>query len=352
MTGYNFSGWYDNDVLVSVENPYSFSMPNENETLIAKFEQFYKIIDSTHLEMGQYPQSKVTDNSVISDLNVLAGTLPTSINSYNWTAYDWYIDSSNTNKFGWYIDVDINEYTYRGVYFTSLRPRSVSSSSSASTSYQDDNGYSASTVYWFKFEPILWRILQDSTDYFVLSDKILDSNQYYHFGVIDAKRTRTDYQGNSSSGIYDNNYKYSDLRKFLNVDFYESSFTSTQKKAIKTTTVNNASVTTGHPSNSYACENTNDKVFALSYSEVTNSSYGLDSDSKRILSSTDYAKCVGVYNYDTYDSGYWWLRSPDSSDSIYGCRVYRQGDASSSSSVLSVSSGIVPALRFNKTINF
>lgn len=38
-TGYKFIGWYKNGVLISTENPYSFSMPDADETYTAKFEK-------------------------------------------------------------------------------------------------------------------------------------------------------------------------------------------------------------------------------------------------------------------------------------------------------------------------
>src|SRR5574344_2885966 len=103
--------------------------------------------------MGMYPQSMVTDATLLSTLNSVSGTLPTSANSQTWTDYGYYI-SGSVSSYMWYIDLVNGSDEYRGVYFTSYRPYSTSTISSTGNSYQDDNGYSTSNVYWFKYEPI------------------------------------------------------------------------------------------------------------------------------------------------------------------------------------------------------
>lgn len=61
-----------------------------------------------------------------------------------------------------------------------------------------------------------------------------------------------------------------------------------------------------HP---YACEDTLDKIFALSYEEVTNFSYGFSSFNNvqhraRQLSVTDCAKCLGCSIYTYSEASY------------------------------------------------
>lgn len=211
----------------------------------------------------------------------------------------------------WYQDVSYTSEKYRGVYFTSYRPNSCGSSTSTSDSYQYNNWYDTNTVYWFKWEPIEWKELSSSDDdKFLLTEKILDSQQYYHQASVKTKRNRAPYDSTTEASVYDSNYKYSDIRGWLNTDFYNSAFSTNIQSSIKTTEVDNSASSAGDSSNDYACENTNDKVFLLSRKEATNSSYGLSSLSDRIAYATDYAKCQGAYVYGRDNLSDWWLRSP------------------------------------------
>jgi len=105
------------------------------------------------------------------------------------------------------------------------------------------------------------------------------------------------------STIYANNYKYSNLRAWMNgldgssynVDdytnkgFLDIAFDEGEKNLIKTTTVDNSSSTTQTIiGNEYACENTQDKIFALSYSEVNS----FVSNDSRIAEVSDYGRAT------------------------------------------------------------
>ena len=108
-----------------------------NQTFIFK--------DDGTIDFGSYPQTKVTDEKLISSLTSLAGTIPTSSNIGTWTSYEYYISSSNTTDFMWYKDVThIDDSVYRAVYFTEYRPAVTHSNGN---SYQDDNGYNINKVY-------------------------------------------------------------------------------------------------------------------------------------------------------------------------------------------------------------
>ena len=216
------------------------------------------------------------------------------------------------------------EYYYFGLYPQSLlTDESVKLYKASETLYLGTDGYmyEALNGYYYRYEPIKWKVLNNTNGTFLLiSDLILDTQCYYNstsdrFGA-------TDYQGNStSSTVYANNYKYSDIRTFLNTTFINQAFTSVEQDRIKTTTVDNSVSSTGYDSNDYACEDTQDKIFLLSRSEVTNSSYGFSSDSDRYAKGTDYAKARGLYVYTTKGSdcrgnSWWWLRSSDNRDSF------------------------------------
>ena len=366
--GYTWLGWYDGEIELTKELTYTFIVTAENKTFTAKFEKctshtlndncvctrcgatahtpndncvctvcgktVHGIKDGNYcrhgnnIYFGTYPQSKVTDSTLTSALTTLAGTLPTSSNSADWTSYGYYI-SGNVSNFMWYIDKEYSGEKYRGVYFTSYRPYWCTYSSSTGNTYQDDNGYYTSTVYWFKYEPIKWRILKESDGKaLILADLALDSQQF-------------DYTGGYS---YSNNYANSTIRAWLNNKFYNTAFTSLQKDLIEITNVDNSVSSTGYSSNPYVCENTEDNVFLLSYKEA--STY-LTSDSERQMKSSDYAKSQGCSQWT--DSSYkgncdWWLRSPcdDYSDSARD--VSRDGLIGGNYYVHDTHYGVLPAL--------
>ena len=110
------------------------------------------------------------------------------------------------------------------------------------------------------------------------------------------------------------------MRTFANVTFYDDAFSSEEKSTIWTKTVDNSLLSTAYTENPYACEDTQEKVFALSYADATNPDYGFDRyyeyDAARRKKPTDYAKCMGVQVFTQDYHGYegcasWWLRSPD-----------------------------------------
>ena len=149
------------------------------------------------------------------------------------------------------------------------------------------------TVYYFKVEPIRWRILSESGDTaLILCDSIIANHRYDESN---------------------NNYKSSEIRAWLNGTFYNTAFNELQKDLINTVLVDNSEASTGYSSNPYACEDTSDKVFLLSYKEVTNPDYGFSSndsdyDTARRMTVNDYARATGAYMNE--DNGWWWLRSP------------------------------------------
>ena len=235
-------------------------------------------------------------------------------------------------------------------------------------------GTSGTTTRYFKVEPIKWRVLTDnySGKKLLLAENILTANvPYYDYNS--SLNTRT---VGSDTNIYQNNYKYSQIRAYLNgLDYYyDTSSTKTTKKTdytgkgflqtaftqkaqglIAKTVVDNSPETTGYSSDTYAtkyaCENTTDKIFLLSESEVINSGYGFDAyisygkGNARIRFPTDYAKanCADASSTDGC-GGYWWLRSPIYNDSSLVRVVSYNGYANRVKNVYYSYYGVVPAL--------
>lgn len=114
------------------------------------------------IEFGNYPQKLVTDASLISTLD---GLTPDS---------DGYVTSG-----------DVKYLKTRG---------------------SGENGYSASTTYYFEVEPITWKYYSGT----LICEKIIDASAYY-----------TDWLNNrinntTKETIYPNNYMYSTVRAYLN----------------------------------------------------------------------------------------------------------------------------------------
>ena len=346
VTQYTFLGWFRDEGFS--EEASSLTISDGNVTLYAKWsedvttttttvsEQVYRR-DGNAIYFGSYPQTKITDNTITTALVNRMGAKPTPSDSGSWISYKYYINGSNTADFMWYKDLEYNGEKYRGVYFTQYRPYYTTYSSSTGNSYQDDNGFYTSTVYWFKYEPIKWRILEEKDGKaFLLCDIAIDSQEYY------PSNSTSSFNHNGGSG-YANNYALSNIRKWLNETFYNTAFNDLQKELVQVTKVDNSVASTGYSSNQYACADTNDKVFLLSYKEAT--TYMTSSTARR-MKSTDYAKSQGCWQ--STDSSYkgncwWWLRSPYDYNS-YNARDVNYDGGVGNDYVNFTYTGVVPAL--------
>ena len=320
--------------------------------------------EGDYIYFGSYPQTVVTDDRVKIGLTALAGDLPTAEDSKNWTSYGYYIEGEVVD-YMWYIDLAYNEVKYRGVYFTSYRPDETHRLSKAANSQQDDNGYNVSTVYWFKYEPIKWRILSEANgEALILCETIIDSRDYCNFD--EETQQTVKYSHNGGNG-YANNYALSDIRAWLNDTFYNTAFSALQKEYIKLTTVKN-DLTSANPNSdptfetrdkyvSFLCEDTEDHIFLLSFQEATNDAYGYNPDMENVADTarekipTDYAKSQGVkVSNDTGYVGngtYWWLRTPAEYATYSSRGVLYNGAAGGGIGVSNVHVGVVPALVIN-----
>ena len=299
------------------------------------------------IKFGSYPQSLVSDSDLATTLSSKAGTLPTADESNNWTSYGYYQNGSNSEDYMWYIDVEDGGEKYRGVYFISAKPNTNYDRGTDTKYYQAGRGYVVDTVYWFKYEPITWTIIEETSreTAFLVCDMIIDAQSYQNtynpfdsavqkprYNSLDGEDYKNPY---GYSRIYANNYEYSTIRKWLNETFYETAFSELDDLFILDTYVNNGIETTptstlgGKPKpEQYASKNTIDKMFLLSYSEVANADYNL----KSIRSVTEYAKAQGGYADKSTGDGYWWLRSfycnPSSdyyNNSWYSIRINNNG---------------------------
>lgn len=355
-----FGGWYLDEALTESVTEIVISDSLSDLTLYAKWTEIYTRVDESGSEsqsgkyvlFGSYPQSAV-DESLSAALSLAAfggdeSKLPSATSANGWTDYGYY-QGGEVSSYMWYLDYEYLGESYRAVYFTAYRPERTRLSSSVDNSRQDDNGYSVNTVYWFKYEPIRWRIVtEDDGYYLLLAELVLDAQNY--------SNSTSDTSENGTVTTYANNYAESAVRSFLNDLFYKTAFTELQQTYIKTTAVDNSTLSmtdaagTITANEKYAAETTNDKVFLLSINEA--SSYGFagysENDTLRSKKATDYAFCQGALSLT--DSGYedgtiWWLRSPYAKINATAYVVYASGAASSDYYVNDTFGGVVPAIR-------
>ena len=302
------------------------------------------------LYYGTYPQSKVTDTDLLSALES---------QSKSWVSYGYY---SGTGTFAngkmvpsdymRYADISYDGNKYRAVVFDSYRPDRTGLTNLDDNSEQDDNGYLTDTTYYFKFEPLKWCVL-DTTTGLVLSESIIDSqayNNYLLWNDLDNDKTgswdKDEHFGDSAQTHYASDYANSSLRQWLNNDFYNTAFGSTEKSNIATTTLNNDGIftLTGNTYNQKLdSASTSDKIFLLSYTEAKTL---FTDDDSRLAYGTDYAKCQGLYTYGNNGTcnTSWRFRSPGDS-SYNACGIYPDGVVGGNFDVTDTYKGIRVALK-------
>ena len=279
---------------------------------------------------GSYPQSEVTskDGSIYNALK----------NATGW-------DSNN--------DITIGGTKYRRLKGEDATSHVIGSSDNSFYNWKDIAGYC--TYHYFKYEPIKWRVLnRNGNEALLLADVALDDQEY-----------------NTSHTVV-TSWQISSMRSWLNgygasanepktdyssKNFINTAFTSTQRNAISTTNVVNANnISYGTAGGN----NTSDKVFLLSESEVYNTDtaakYGFvkssfTNDEARRSRCSMYAYAMGVEKY-VYQEEYngnirWWLRSPGSY-SDYAAVVSFGGTVESGICEVSYEyDGVRPALHLN-----
>jgi hypothetical protein len=263
----------------------------------------------------------------------------TSFNA-NWIKLDTYVRVNDINRpdadgeyvfFGeWHqalkaTDVTVGEHPDEitghymgsdGFYYARVSP---STTYSHYTSYKFDDGTAVEEgrTYYFKVEPIKWRILEIvEGKALLLSETILDYTTY-----------------NKGGG---NDYTSSGVRAWLKGDFHSSAFKATQKAII------------------HVREDIGDTVFVPSYDDMVNTDYGFSSDPNKTESTvrgrplSDYLKARGAYMSTSIGvgNGSWWTRTSASPGYTYA--VWYKGIVGSVSADLpSEQYGMVPATVIN-----
>lgn len=360
LSTYNFSlkkYWSDG---TSSEHPESYVIPEKTSNFNSK-STFTISCD----ENGIKKSTTSSGSYYTARSDALTQTPVTSSGGYKFGDYPQEISkissySSDRLYNGWYLGSDGYFYEYCYTNITGL----AKSTTGATMSNH--------AWYYFKVMPIEWKCR--STDFngkrLLCAARALDGVQYYN-----STSTRII----NGSAIYPNNYKYSTLRAFLNGKyesgdtnnasynnngFLQRAFTPKAQACIATTSVNN-SARSCNPNinasqwnggaNVYACENTSDKVFALSIQEATTEAYGFNKDYTwqyygRLMHTTDYAKAKGAYESKYSDNSSidnwgcaWLLRSPREANANQAWYVTTNAAIIYGDQV-TVSSAVLPAL--------
>ena len=292
---------------------------------------------------GSYPQSEVTDEKLTAELNGLVSE--DDFISFGYMSGNGELSSEQQGDYMSYADVTYNGEKYRGVTFTDYKPYYIfdeANKNSYITVYYYEN-FKPGEVYWFKFEPLKWKI-GDAGLGNLLCNSIIDAQQF-------AKRVYKNgnyYYCDSEFSFYANNYAESYMREWLNSDFYNTAFSEEEKAIIKTTEVsNNASFVGAGPLDpqKYASETTYDKVYLAN---VMDAAYQFDfypweyydsysSNSKRIAYPTDYALIQGATSE--------WLLRTASNYSDFTNYTTTSGGVSNSARSYCNCSGVRPMVR-------
>lgn len=300
----------------------------------------------TIINFGSYPQSRVNDTVTINKLDGVTKNWK-SYNYYSGTGDYWDGGSMKPSDYMKYADIVFNGNKYRAVTFSKYRPYLTGYTSSSLNTYQNDNGYYTGNVYYFKYEPLKWRVLDASTG-LVVCDSVIDSQAYNNYVLY----SNGEYYGDSGKNHYASNWENSSLRKWLNEDFYNTAFSKLQQDRIQKLTRENKSTY----SIKYDSNPTSDKITLLSYWDALNTSYGFSSshntdDTARQRKGTDYAKCQGllVSTSSSYSgNSWWWLRSPNYSGDA--AEVGSDGWACSYDYIVGTTNGgVLPALNLGKS---
>ena len=251
------------------------------------------------MTFGTYPQTLVSDTSIIDNLNSLAGEVPTRSDYKDWTGYGY----GDEGEYMWYRDIDLDNdgiNDYRGIYFIEYISANIRYSSDYAYYYSNNQlncGYDRYITYWFKYEPIEWLVVKEEN-----GKKMLISNQVVNsFSYVFDMEWQKKFEHNGGVG-FGTDYSLSNIRLWLNNDFYNLAFNSQDKSKISLTLVDNSK--NQGKCDEYDCPSSNDNVFLLSYAEVLSI---FKTDEERATSPTDFALIHNLL-YSSKEKSTWWLR--------------------------------------------
>ena len=212
--------------------------------------------------------------------------------------------------------------------------------------FTDGTPVVAGEEYYFLVEELRWRVLTEEEGTLLLSSEYIIANMAYQSACQGDRCAPAVVAG---EGVYANNYKYSEVRGWLLDTFLSAAFSQEELDMIAVTEVDNGHDTVAIAPNRYICENTEDKVFLLSYADLTSEDYGLPSGKLGAKQVSDYARATGAFASMTGVSagtGFWWTRTPKNDSGAHALSVTNNATYSKTmASVHTANIGIAPSLR-------
>ena len=221
--------------------------------------------------------AKGTKIFVTEDAYVYFGEYPQSIKAENVEM------TETTDTRGYFLGSD-------GAYYARV----------TATPYQNSYTFSSGApvvggeVYYFKVEPIRWRVLSsEGNAVTVICDSVID---------------RVVFDQDKSADQYAN----SDVRAWLNTQFFNTAFSADQQEIVTTTKFIDAE------------ESIEDKLFLLSRDEVNKTDFFATNDERRLISS-DYIRAIEARVDPQTGVGIWWIRTFASGNSGNALLIFTDG---------------------------
>nr|MCR5040749.1 DUF6273 domain-containing protein [Clostridia bacterium] len=275
-----------------------------------------------YVYFGSYPQTLVEDRELLGRL----GSLELNWQDYGYYSGDGTIGSAAQTPCMYYADVDYDGETYRAVrieeyrsYCCHMDRRDNWQSGVLGYSFEKD------TVYFFRFDPIRWLVLSEEEN-LLLAEPVLDSQP-----INSLIYSKTPKKGFDSSEFYEDpsfgtiatDYSASGIRAWLNSTFIDTAFSADEAGLIEPTDLDNSSFSEG--SSKFDAPDTTDRVFLLSYSDVTDPRYGFSAraekpDGAKVAFSTAYARIQGHWVHST-GASYWWCRTAKGRTAVGGAAL-------------------------------
>ena len=222
--------------------------------------------------------AKSTKIYATEDARVYLGEYPQSVKAENVEI------TETTDSRGYFLGSD-------GAYYAKV----------TASPYRDNYTFSSGAsvvsgeVYYFKVEPISWRVLSSEDNTLTLvCDSVIDRVLFDDDKSVDQ-------------------YADSDIRAWLNAQFFNVAFSTDQQKIITATEL---------PID--AEKSIEDKVFLLSRDEVNKTDLFATNDERRLISS-DYIRAIGARVDPQTGAGIWWTRTFSSSTPGNALVVFTDG---------------------------
>jgi len=273
ISAINYYGIYDFNVerdlvpsLIRYQEDKQRSKMVKNENMFDP--DHFDIGDGRVITFGRYPQSVVND---ISTVDALADGI-----------FNQEID----------IDPRTKWISMNGKHYSVAKENPFNK-----TTFSSGKDITAGQRNYYLVEPIVWRVLYESKEsLIIISDKLLDAIPFNY--------TREEHMLIDGLRIPSNSWEHSNIRKWLNSEFFNISFDEFDQKRILTTKILNDEDSAYYKK--IIGKPTDEKAFLASHKEIQHFKHGC-------AVTTDYARARGAYSSTSSSHtghGDWWLRSP------------------------------------------